>query len=129
MVKVWFPAFYMRLIKSKTLIAMLFTTGMLYHTNVPIITFFVVNKYQNSAVFYIPPKMTKFEVKEYLQKIYKVGVLDVRTANMLGKLSSFKYVAICFVHNILTGGLCFLLYRQVEAIFWEKEGYFIQTKR
>jgi ribosomal protein L23 len=45
----------------------------------------VVNKFHTSAVFYVPPKMTKFEVKEYLTKIYNVSVKSVRTANFLGK--------------------------------------------
>jgi Ribosomal protein L23 len=37
------------------------------------------------ALLYVPPKMTKTEVKEYLTKIYNVNVLDVMTANFLGE--------------------------------------------
>jgi hypothetical protein len=37
------------------------------------------------ALLYVQPKMTKFEVKEYLSKIYNVKVLHVNTANFLGK--------------------------------------------
>ena len=37
------------------------------------------------AVFRILPKMTKHEVKEYLTKIYKLPVVQVRTQNYLGK--------------------------------------------
>ena len=36
------------------------------------------------AVLYVPPKMTKTEVKEYLTKIYNVSVLEVMTSNLLG---------------------------------------------
>ena len=38
------------------------------------------------AVLYVPPKMTKTEVKEYLTKIYNVSVLEVMTAYLLGAL-------------------------------------------
>lgn len=37
------------------------------------------------ATFRILPKMTKHEVKEYLQKIYKLPVKKVNTQNFLGK--------------------------------------------
>lgn len=37
------------------------------------------------ALLYVQPKMTKFEVKEYLTKIYNIKVLQVNTANFLGK--------------------------------------------
>jgi ribosomal protein L23 len=37
------------------------------------------------ALLYVPPKMTKTEVKEYLTKIYNVNVLAVMTANFLGE--------------------------------------------
>ena len=37
------------------------------------------------AAFYIPPRMTKTEVKEYLTKIYNIPVLKVNTVNVLGK--------------------------------------------
>jgi large subunit ribosomal protein L23 len=37
------------------------------------------------ATLFVPPKMTKTEVKEYLTKIYNVSVLDVMTSNFMGK--------------------------------------------
>lgn len=37
------------------------------------------------ATFRVLPKMTKHEVKEYLQKIYKLPVKKVNTMNYLGK--------------------------------------------
>ena len=37
------------------------------------------------ALLYVPPKMTKTEVREYLTKIYDVKVLAVMTANFLGQ--------------------------------------------
>ena len=37
------------------------------------------------AVFRVKPKMTKHEVKEYLNKIYDLPVAQVRTQNYLGK--------------------------------------------
>ena len=56
-----------------------------------------MNKYHTSAVFYVPPKMTKFEVKEYLTKIYNVSVKRVRTANFLGLTIFTARVFICFI--------------------------------
>jgi hypothetical protein len=37
------------------------------------------------AMFYVPPKMTKWEVQEYLSKIYNVQVLKVNTELKLGE--------------------------------------------
>merc|ERR1712071_314915 len=37
------------------------------------------------ATFKVLPKMTKHEVKEYLEKIYNLPVRKVRTQNFLGK--------------------------------------------
>lgn len=37
------------------------------------------------AVFRVPPRMTKTEVKEYLTKIYDVPVAKVHTMNYQGK--------------------------------------------
>lgn len=34
--------------------------------------------------FRVEPSMTKIEIKEYLEKIYKVKVTEVHTANYLG---------------------------------------------
>ena len=60
MVKVWFPNLYMRLVSVQ------------------------LNKSPPLAILYVPPKMTKHEVKEYLTKIYDVNVIKVNTANFLG---------------------------------------------
>ena len=60
MVKVWFPNMFMRLISLSS------------------------GKSPAQAVLYVPPKMTKFEIKEYLTKIYSIPVLKVATANYLG---------------------------------------------
>lgn len=43
-----------------------------------------MNRTPPQALLYVPPKMTKTEVKEYLSKIYSVNVLAVMTANFLG---------------------------------------------
>lgn len=44
-----------------------------------------------TAVFYVKPSMTKFEVKEYLIKIYDVDVVNVNTALFLGNVfNSFR---------------------------------------
>mmetsp|Transcript_19719 Transcript_19719/g.19826 ORF Transcript_19719/g.19826 Transcript_19719/m.19826 type:complete len:94 (-) Transcript_19719:234-515(-) len=61
MVKVWFPNIYMRLMSVNT------------------------SKTPAQAVFHVPPKMTKFDIKEYLSKIYDIPVLKVSTAIFLGK--------------------------------------------
>lgn len=36
-------------------------------------------------VFVVPPKMTKFEIAEYLKQLYDLPVIKVHTANYLGK--------------------------------------------
>jgi hypothetical protein len=74
------------------------------------------------ALLYIQPKMTKFEVKEYLSKIYNVKVLQVNTANFLGKSiiekpplqnplitsAFFLYLLkICFLFNLFDKGIQF----------------------
>ena len=59
MVKVWFPSMYMKLVS--------------------------VNTARATANFIIPPAMTKTEVREYLTKIYDIPVLNVTTANFVGK--------------------------------------------
>ena len=38
-----------------------------------------------TATFRVLPRMTKHEIKEYLQKIYNLPVKKVNTANYLGK--------------------------------------------
>lgn len=40
----------------------------------------------NEVKFVIPLQMTKYDVKNYLEKIYKVPVADVRTKIMQGKI-------------------------------------------
>uniref|UniRef100_G3MMU4 Large ribosomal subunit protein uL23m n=2 Tax=Amblyomma TaxID=6942 RepID=G3MMU4_AMBMU len=40
----------------------------------------------NEVKFIIPVQMTKYDVKNYLEKIYKVPVADVRTKIMQGKI-------------------------------------------
>ncbi len=61
MVKVFFPDMYLRLVS--------------------------LNKAASPAVakIIVKPKMTKTEVKEYLTKIYDINVINVHTANFLGK--------------------------------------------
>ncbi len=61
MVKVWFPAFFMKLININ-------------RTRKPA-----------EALLHVPNAMTKTEVKEYLTKIYDIPVLGVTTTNVLGK--------------------------------------------
>eukprot|EP00128_Syssomonas_multiformis_P012680 Colp12_sorted_trinity150504_noHs@34218 len=39
----------------------------------------------NVAVFHVPIKMTKFDIRNYLQDIYKVRVINVNTLIQLGK--------------------------------------------
>ncbi len=45
----------------------------------------------NKALLHVPPSMTKFEVKEYLTKIYDINVVEVRTVNFLGKSLCLLY--------------------------------------
>lgn len=40
----------------------------------------------NEVKFIIPVQMTRYDVKNYLEKIYKVPVADVRTAIVQGKI-------------------------------------------
>jgi ribosomal protein L23 len=62
MVKVFFPSMYMKLISVKLNgVAKFATTA--------------------QALLHVPPSMTKWEVREYLTKIYEVEVTDVATAN------------------------------------------------
>ncbi|KAF9206996.1 hypothetical protein BGZ49_001414 [Haplosporangium sp. Z 27] len=41
----------------------------------------------NTLTFRVPPSMNKFDIKSYLSNIYKINVLNVRTANMPAKLA------------------------------------------
>lgn len=63
MVRVFFPNMYMKLLNLKTTIT------------------------PPTAKLHVSPRMTKFEVKEYLTKIYNIDVIKVMTVNMLGKES------------------------------------------
>lgn len=50
-----------------------------------------VNKQPNNIVqFHCSMEMTKFDVKNYLQKIYNVNVLDVKTFIAAGKTKRDK---------------------------------------
>ena len=44
-----------------------------------------VKRPPNSITFQVSPAMTQLDVKNYLEKIYKVPVLDVKTKNVTGK--------------------------------------------
>ena len=98
MVKVWFPNMYMRLIKVSAL-----------------------KKPLPEAVLYVAPKMTKFEIKEYLTKIYNIPVIKVATANYLG-MEHHKEKEI--VYSVIYSYI-FLPFRGVETIFREEENYII----
>ena len=84
MVRVWFPNMFMKLINVRT------------------------NTTPAVAKLQIPPKMTKTEVKEYLSKIYQINVLDVSTANFLGKLKLIFLLNLKFIFSI--SNFFFLLY-------------------
>mmetsp|Transcript_10160 Transcript_10160/g.9103 ORF Transcript_10160/g.9103 Transcript_10160/m.9103 type:complete len:102 (+) Transcript_10160:23-328(+) len=61
MVRVWFPSMFMRLISVQSA------------------------KRPPEAILRVPPSMTKFEIKEYLTKIYNIPVIKVNTMNYQGK--------------------------------------------
>ena len=68
---------------------------------------------QNKALLHVPPSMTKFEVKEYLTKIYDINVVEVRTVNFLGiniTLSSLTMWKLDYMDLIC------LLIRALEAV-------------
>lgn len=44
-----------------------------------------VNEAGNQVVFQVRPDANKIEIKRAVEKLFKVKVLKVRTANMLGK--------------------------------------------
>ena len=52
-----------------------------------------VKKPPNLITFQVSPAMTQLDVKNYLEKIYKVPVLDVRTKNITGKTEYSPYVS------------------------------------
>ena len=43
-----------------------------------------------TAIFRVPPKMTKHEIKEYLTKIYDLPVKKVNTMNYMGKRKTVR---------------------------------------
>lgn len=83
MVKVWFPNMFMRLISGIIHLYYIEKTNFKYNNNI----IYLVNlkKKPPTAVLYVPPKMTKFEINQYLTKIYNVTVSNVNTENILGK--------------------------------------------
>lgn len=76
-----------------------------------------VNKFYTSAVFHVPPKMTKFEVSEYLTKIYNVTVTNVQTVNVQGKCYT-SWNAASFSPQLTP----FRYLRPMETILREEEG-------
>jgi Ribosomal protein L23 len=62
------------------------------------------------ALLYVPPKMTKTEVKEYLTKIYNVNVLAVMTANFLGEGSSEVFRHLSTPHPRVSDFILVLMY-------------------
>jgi large subunit ribosomal protein L23 len=65
MVRVFFPSMFMRMVSWKP------------------------TKTPAQALLHVPPSMTKFEISQYLTKIYNVPVNKVMTANFLGKWKRF----------------------------------------
>ena len=41
--------------------------------------------FQNKVQFVVSSGMTRYDIKNYLEKIYKIPVVDVRTVNKMGK--------------------------------------------
>ena len=111
MVQVWFPSMYMRLI-SGNLELISATTERTAVSRITLQIFISLSlrvslmslnsvnmaRKPPQALLYIPPKMTKTEVKEYLTKIYSVKVLAVMTANFLGKIVSSIICNQCRFH-------------------------------
>jgi ribosomal protein L23 len=64
--KVFFPNFVLKLVRS-------------------IVHFNIGNLPPNQAVFHCPPQLNKLDIKQFLEKVYEIGVKDVRTMNYLGK--------------------------------------------
>ena len=42
---------------------------------------------KNAAAFEVDPRMSKLDVREYLEKIYKLPVREVRTMNVMGEIT------------------------------------------
>jgi len=60
--RVFLPNFWMKMVENKN-----------------------VKRPPNAITFQVSPAMTQLDVKNYLEKIYKVPVLDVKTKNVTGK--------------------------------------------
>ncbi len=53
----------------------------------------VLKESKNIVMFQVHPAANKCEIKDAVEKLFKVGVLDVKTANVAGKLKRFgKYM-------------------------------------
>ena len=52
-------------------------------------------------MLYVPPKMTKTEVKEYLTKIYNVSALQVMTSNFLGNNTHHSAIYCCIPYLLI----------------------------
>jgi ribosomal protein L23 len=59
-----------------------------------------MNRKPPQALLYVPPSMTKTEVKEYLTKIYNIPVLNVMTANFLGK--SYLNLLVIYFEEVMS---------------------------
>ena len=57
-----------------------------YHTYILV----NVTKKPPTAILYVSPKMTKFEINQYLTKIYNIAVTNVSTENILGITTIIK---------------------------------------
>lgn len=68
--------------------------------------------------------MTKFEVREYLTKIYDVSVKEVRTANMLGELDT-RLTSIAAELYLINSRIC----RAMEALLRQEEADCFQEAR
>ena len=66
--RVFLPNFWMKIVSPESI----------YGTN-------KVNVPKNKVHFVVSSQMTRIDVKNYLEKIYKVPVSDVRTLNKMGK--------------------------------------------
>ena len=66
--RVFLPNFWMKIVSTETLYGT-------KNLNIP----------KNKVHFIVSSEMTRMDVKNYLEKIYKVPVSDVRTLNKMGK--------------------------------------------
>jgi len=72
--RVFLPNFWMKLVK-------------------PTVVFGKAAVPENKVQFIVSPAMTRIDVKNYLEKIYNVPVLNVKTVNQLGKTRQNAYGA------------------------------------